>query len=91
MPYKQIQREPLGIRKLDVQKPRREMEKELSELVAWSAKWWFEHSEPTQENVQRFAEAMYARGWEHGVRVGAAATRDRVAESLENGRLVKRS
>jgi hypothetical protein len=91
---KTINREPLGIRKLDVQARRRAYRKASREEAAKTVKFWFssEAYRPmplTEENVLRLAEVMLERGWEAGVVDGAAATRERVAESLANGRLVK--
>jgi hypothetical protein len=43
----------------------------------------------TRENLIRLIEVALDDGWERGVTVGAKATRDRVKESLDNGRLVK--
>lgn len=83
--YREIKREPLGIRKLDVQEARRAMHHDSYDEVAKTAEFWG-ISDP---EVLRFARAMYSTAWEKGVTVGAQRTRDRVAESLDNGRLVK--
>lgn len=89
-----IQREPLGIRKLDVQQARREYRREAKRIAESRVRFWFEDTrlgklDLTIENVQRLAECLLEEGWEDGVRVGAERTRDRVAESLKSGRLVK--
>lgn len=79
--------EPLGIRKIDVQKERRVMERvESKEDVERVARRVWHITDP--ETI-RFAVAMYCTGWERGVTVGVTATKNRVTESLGNGKLVK--
>lgn len=78
---------PLGIRKVDYQNERREMERHTSkehvELLARGI-WGI-----TDPEAIRFATVMFAHGWNEGVRVGVDKTKARIAESLENGKLVK--
>lgn len=91
-----INREPLGIRKLDVQAVRRERRREHKVEAERTFEFWFGEKtwrrEPmpmTRENIIRFGETLLENGWTEGVHDGAKATRERVAESLANGRLVK--
>jgi len=78
---------PLGIRKLDVQKQRREWERELSPIEA--ERILGAHLLNCDQQMMRMAIHALCKGWEEGVKVGAQATRERVAESLANGKLVK--
>lgn len=92
--YKPRKLNPLGIRKLDVQALRRAARKNNKEEAERTVAFWFDppYGNPkplTRENVTRLAEVMLERGWEAGVKDGAKATRDRVAESLANGKLIK--
>ena len=86
---------PLGIRKLDVQQRRRVANREHRDAAAVHFDNWFAHGwrrEPLpldRENVIRFAEAMLHYGYERGIHEGALATRERVAEALQRGTLVK--
>ena len=79
---------PLGIRKVDYQKERRLMERTISKnhVEGVATKIWGIHD----PEVIRFGTAMYANGWEEGVRVGVDATKARIAESLKNGNLIKK-
>lgn len=89
---REIKREPLGIRKLDVQALRRQARRDHKVKAQRTYDHWFASRDQmplTEENLVRFAEVMLSVGWEKGVTDGAKATRDRVAESLKNGRLKK--
>jgi hypothetical protein len=93
--YKPRKLNPLGIRKLDVQGLRRAMLSDCKEVAKDRFNAWFTNSRyqgampMTEENVTRLIEVAYSDGWERGVHEGAKATRDRVAEALERGTLLK--
>jgi hypothetical protein len=94
MPYKARKLNPLGIRKLDVQALRRAARKDNRAEAERTVGFWFDppFGDPmplNRQNVTRMAEVMLERGWERGVKDGAKATRDRVAEALERGTLIK--
>jgi len=85
---------PLGIRKLDVQFERRTVERVTAN--AWAERttdyWFGQHSNLSAEDlvqVKRLVATAYSVGWNEGVKLGATKTRDRVAEALEQGKLVK--
>lgn len=81
---------PLGIRKVDYQHERREVERVTSKHVPWSlierGLWKGVSTDPEST---RFASTMYCYGWEAGVRVGVDKTKERIAEALERGTLIK--
>jgi hypothetical protein len=93
--YKPRKLNPLGIRKLDVQGLRRQLHKDMKGFAqdrfnAWFSDTRYQGAMPlTEENITRLIEVAYSDGWERGVREGAQATRDRVAEALERGTLLK--
>lgn len=79
---------PLGIRKLDVQAERRQWRRE-ARLRA--PRFCSGHLLVADEQMVRLVANALMSGWEEGVRIGAQATRDRVAEALENGKLKRQS
>jgi hypothetical protein len=79
-----INREPLGIRKLDVQAERRQARRD-ARLDARQICESFGLG--IDESMIRALNVALIQGWERGVAVGAARTRDRVQESINNGRL----
>jgi hypothetical protein len=84
--YKTRTLNPLGIRKLDVQKERRESVKaaraEAERMLTF-------YSIKTEADIRHFLAVAYNRGWEAGVNIGASATRGRVAEAIDKGTLLK--
>lgn len=84
--YRQIKRNPLGIRKLDVQQARREYRRQARVEAARILSGHLLAAD--NQMVGCVADALMI-GWEAGVSHGASATRERLAEALDNGTLVK--
>lgn len=86
-----INRNPLGIRKLDVQAERRQARQEAKQFASrLFANWNRSYSGGWDaEEIQRAIAAAYLAGWQDGVHQGAKATRERVQEALDNGTLRK--
>jgi hypothetical protein len=84
---KPIQRNPLGIRKLDVQAERRSYQRAARTEAARLLNGYLLNSH--DEQLLRVVTTAMLHGWEDGVACGALATRERVAEALAKGTLVK--
>jgi hypothetical protein len=85
-PMTTINREPLGIRKVDYQQDRRLFRRAAK---AEARHILTGHLLASDEQMVRCVADALMRGWEAGVITGVTATKGRVQESLETGRLVK--
>jgi hypothetical protein len=89
--YRTIHREPLGIRKVDYQADRRAYRRSMWDRAVRMFEYWTSNRQQglSDKEICRLVEVAFEMGWEDGVKVGVARTKDRVKESLDNGRLVK--
>jgi hypothetical protein len=89
--YKGRTLNPLGVRKLDVQEPRRVSRREhriaAARLIEFGAR--LDHGKLSERDVLRLVTTALDIGWEEGVKIGSAAQLGRVREALENGTLIK--
>jgi hypothetical protein len=85
-----INRNPLGVRKLDVQDKRRKSRAGAKEW-AWQRLdgWIGRHGQPSITDIEWLLIDAYNRGWEDGVRTGSQAQLSRLREALQRGTLVK--
>jgi hypothetical protein len=87
-----IKRNPLGIRKLDVQQDRREMRRASAMQARQLAEDFLIDcpDDPQQERaILNAIRVGIMRGFEEGIKVGALRTRNRVGEAIASGKLVK--
>jgi hypothetical protein len=84
---KQIQRNPLGIRKVDYQGERRTFRREEAPQLA--RRILSGHLLAQDDQMIRCVVEALMTGWEQGAAIGAKKTRDRVAEALDKGTLFK--
>lgn len=82
-----INRNPRGVRKMDVQEERRLVRSESKEWAKRQMLWMNGRSE---DDIQRAIRHAFLDGWERGVKDGRDAMLERLDEALANGTLVKR-
>jgi len=85
---RKIKRNPLGTRKLDVQKDRRMMRSAARDEAHKLSAFKSEMFPMNQEQVVHLLKIAYADGWEAGVTVGSQAQLGRIREALERGTLL---
>jgi hypothetical protein len=96
VPGKEVLRQlnPRGVRKLDVQKERRQMRRDAKAKARDIVHRWFIGDGPgvkiaSADELRRLAEVCFSMGWEQGVKDAHKAGLARIDEAIKKGTLIK--